>query len=574
MNSLLFPQRYATAGRERGLGRPGDPFSSPGDQSQVGRLRRIARRPRMLTPVVQLALPRCAFYNSPSIEACEFCCSPNAEARAGGNSFGLKRPEHPKRQHVRRSSHQPAAIQTTIRDIMQDIIQHLISEQPRALSQLFDFLRIPSVSADSAFKPDVDRCAKFVADAMTTAGLKTEIIPTKGHPIVYGERIQDPALPTILVYGHYDVQPPDPLDLWTTPPFEPQIRDGKLFARGATDDKGQVLTHLKALEAWNAVRGQLPVNIKFLIEGEEEVGGENLEEFLKHNSDRLKADVAVVSDTSQYGDGIPAITYGLRGIVAAEIRLTGPSKDLHSGVFGGSIANPANALARMTGMLVGADGRVQIPGFYDDVDELSEAEKQQFANLPFDEKTFLSEIGSSATFGEADRTTLERRWVRPTCDINGILSGYTGQGPKTIVPSRAMAKITCRLVPRQKPGRILDALEAFLRSHCPPGLTFEFHRFHGCEAFVFDPTSRWITAAAEAVAEAFGRPPVFIREGGSIPVVLSFKQILGIDTLLLGWGRNTDNLHSPDEHFHVTDFHRGTLASAWLWDKLAAIDRT
>lgn len=456
---------------------------------------------------------------------------------------------------------------------MQDVIDHLISGQSAAMDQLFEFLRIPSVSADSAFKADVDRCARFVAEAMQAAGLTTEIIPTKGHPIVFGERIQDPSLPTILVYGHYDVQPPDPLDLWTTPAFEPQIRDGKLFARGATDDKGQVLTHLKALEAWIAVRKQLPVNIKFLIEGEEEVGGENLEEFLNLNVARLKADVAVVSDTSQYGDGIPAITYGLRGIVAAEVRLTGPSKDLHSGIFGGSIANPANALARMTGQLIGADGRVQIPGFYDDVAELSDAEKKQFAALPFDEAAFLREIGSSAAFGEAGRTSIERRWVRPTCDINGIVSGYTGQGPKTIIPSKAMAKITCRLVPNMKPKKVMDALEAFLKSHCPAGLKFEFHRFHGCEAFVFDPTSKWITAAGEAVAAAFGRPPVFIREGGSIPVVLSFKQILGIDTLLLGWGRNTDNLHSPDEHIHVTDFQRGTLASAYLWDKLAAVGR-
>ena len=457
---------------------------------------------------------------------------------------------------------------------MNDVLQYLKAAEAQTLEQLFDFLRIPSVSADSAFADEVKRCAEWVHAAMEAAGLSAEIIPTKGHPIVYGERIEDPALPTVLVYGHYDVQPPDPLDLWTTPPFEPQIRNGKLFARGATDDKGQVFTHLKSLEAWTQVRGKLPVNIKFVIEGEEEVGGENLDQFLKGHKDRLKADVCVVSDTSQYGDGIPAITYGLRGIVAAEVRLTGPSKDLHSGIFGGSIANPANALARMCGALVGDDGRIQIPGFYDDADELTDLEKQQFAALPFDEAAFLNEVGSSAPFGEAGRTTLERRWARPTCDINGLLSGYTGEGPKTIIPSKAMAKITCRLVPCMKPEKILDSLEGFLRGLCPPGLKFEFKRFHGCEAFVFDPTSPWVTAASEAVAEAFGQSPVFIREGGSIPVVLSFKQILGIDTLLLGWGRNTDNLHSPDEHIHVVDFQRGVLGSACLWEKLAMVQST
>lgn len=454
---------------------------------------------------------------------------------------------------------------------MQDVIQYLTDQQPRALDQLCEFLRIPSVSADSAFRGDVQRCAEFVRQAMTAAGLTAEIIPTKGHPIVYGERIHDASLPTILVYGHYDVQPPDPLDLWTTPPFDPQIRDGRLYARGATDDKGQVFTHLKALEAWFVVRGELPVNIKFLIEGEEEVGSDHLEEFLKGHRERLAADVAVISDTSQYGDGIPAITYGLRGIVAAEVRLMGPAKDLHSGIFGGSIANPANALTKMIGRLIDDDGRVTIPGFYDDVAELTVAERQQFARLPFSESGFLREVGSGALFGETGWTTLERRWARPTCDVNGMISGYTGEGPKTIIPSKAMAKITCRLVPDMQPAKVLNALEACLRESCPPGLKFEFHRSHGCQAFAFDPTSQWITAASNAVAQAFGQPPVFIREGGSIPVVLSFKQILGIDTLLLGWGRNTDNLHSPDEHFHVADFHRGTLGSACLWEKLAAM---
>ena len=456
---------------------------------------------------------------------------------------------------------------------MDAVLQSLRNQQQQSLDQLFEFLRIPSVSADSAFQSQMELCAEFVFKAMDAAGLSAEIIPTKGHPIVYGERIEDASLPTVLVYGHYDVQPPDPLDLWTTPPFEPQIRDGKIFARGATDDKGQVFTHLKAIEAWVDTTGKLPVNVKFIIEGEEEVGSDNLDRFLEDNKERLKADVAVISDTSQYGDGIPAITYGLRGIVAAEVRLTGPSMDLHSGIFGGSIANPANAIARLCGSLVGNDGRVQIPGFYDDVIPLTDKEREEFANLPFSEQDFLSNIGSAAAFGEQGFSTLERRWARPTCDINGIFSGYTGEGPKTIVPSTATAKITCRLVPGQDPQKVLVSLETFLETQCPAGLKFEFLRFHGCEAFVFDPKSVWITAASAAVAAAFGRPPVFIREGGSIPVVSRFQQILGIGTLLLGWGRNTDNLHSPNEHIHVADFNNGILASAHLWQQLSSVTK-
>jgi acetylornithine deacetylase/succinyl-diaminopimelate desuccinylase-like protein len=452
-----------------------------------------------------------------------------------------------------------------------EVLQFLRSQQQTALDQLSEFLRIPSVSADSAFKPQMLKCADWLKQSMIEAGLKAQIFETPGHPIVYGERIEDPSLPTVLVYGHYDVQPPDPIDLWTSAPFEPTVRDGKLFARGATDDKGQLFTHLKSLEAWVQVTGRLPVNVKVLIEGEEEVGGKNLDDFLKSHRDLLKADIAVVSDTSQYGDGIPAITCGLRGIVAAEIRLKGPSKDLHSGIYGGSIANPVNALTKICGALIGDDGRVQIPGFYDDVVDLTPLEQEQYAALPFSEKDFLREVGSSAPFGEQGYSTLQRRTARPTCDINGITGGYQGEGPKTIIPSRAIAKITCRLVPNMSPDKILSALEAFLRSKCPPGVEFEFKSFHGCEAFVFDPTSDWLTAASRAIETAFGRQPVMVREGGSIPVVLSLKQILGLDTLLLGWGRNTDNLHSPDEHIHLVDFQRGTLASACLWYELAQL---
>jgi acetylornithine deacetylase/succinyl-diaminopimelate desuccinylase-like protein len=453
-----------------------------------------------------------------------------------------------------------------------EIVNLVNRSRDEAVEELFEFLRIPSVSADSAFQQDMLRCAEFVQEAMQKAGLTSEIIPTDGHPIVYAERIEGDDRPTILIYGHYDVQPPDPLDAWTTPPFDPQIRDGRIYARGATDDKGQLFTHIKSIEAWVSAVGTLPVNVKFLVEGEEEVGSDHLDKFLEENRERLKSDVAVISDTSQYGDGIPAITYGLRGIIAAEVHLTGPSKDLHSGIFGGSIANPANAITLLCGSLLDADGCVQIPGFYDDIEPVTAAERAQFSKLPFSLETFLETTGSSDIWGEQGWSTLERRWIRPTCDINGIISGYTGEGPKTIVPSWAKAKITCRLVPGQNPDAILNSLEQFLRQQCPDGLNFQFSRFHGCPAFVFDPTSKWITAASQAVAAAFGSDPVFIREGGSIPVVMSFKQILDVDTLLLGWGRNSDNLHSPDEHIHLADFHNGVMASTMLWHSLSNVE--
>ena len=454
------------------------------------------------------------------------------------------------------------------------LTSYLEANAERRLTELCEFLRIPSVSAQPEHQPDMLRAAAFLHEQFAALGFQTETVTTAGHPIVYAEWLQAPGAPTILVYGHYDVQPPDPLELWTSPAFEPTIRDGKLFARGATDDKGQVFTHVKSAEAWLKATGGLPVNLKFVIEGEEEVGSNNLDKFLESRKEALRCDVAVISDTSQYAPGIPAITYGLRGIVACEVTLKGPKKDLHSGVFGGSVANPVNALCRLVAALHDADGRVQIPGFYDDVLALTDAERAGFAKLPFDEAAYRTELGVGAVHGEAGFTTLERRWARPTCDVNGITGGYQGAGPKTIVPAQATAKITCRLVPDQNPDKVLDALEQFLRDQCLPGVELTFKRYHGCPAFVFDPTSPWLTAASAAIEEAFGAAPVLIREGGSIPVVTTFREVLGVDTLLLGWGQNTDNLHSPDEHFTVADFHRGTLASAALWERLAALPGT
>lgn len=453
---------------------------------------------------------------------------------------------------------------------MQQVEEYLVAHAERAVEELQDFLRIPSISADSRHRDDMQRAAQFVAERLRAAGLHAELVETDGHPIVYGSWTEADGAPTALVYGHYDVQPPDPLDAWVSPPFEPTVRDGRLYARGATDDKGQFYTHIKAVEAWLQTEGRLPVNVKFVIEGEEEVGSSNLDRFLSESRDRLSADVAVISDTSQYAPGMPAITYGLRGILACEVTLYGPKQDLHSGMFGGAVANPANALARMVAQLVDDSGRVQIPGFYDDVRALTGEERRRFAELPFDEQAFLAELGMQSAYGEQGFTTTEHRWARPSCDVNGFISGYTGEGPKTIVPAWARAKISCRLVPDQQPEKLTAALRTFLEERCLPGLRMEFRAYHGCDALVFDTSSPWIQAAASAITQAFGVEPVFIREGGSIPVVTTFQHILGVDTLLLGWGQNTDNLHSPNEHFRLEDFHRGTRASAWLWHELAA----
>ncbi len=456
--------------------------------------------------------------------------------------------------------------------MLDSVASYLSQNSDRFLEELKELLRIPTVSADPTCKPHMLRGATFIHRQFADMGFQAEIIPTAGHPIVYAEWLKSPGAPTVLVYGHYDVQPADPLDLWTTPPFEPTIRDGKLYARGSTDDKGQMYTHVKSAEAWLRAAGNLPVNLKYVIEGEEEVGSRNLEDFLAANKERLKCDVAVVSDTSQYGPGRPAITYGLRGILAVEVTLTGPKKDLHSGMFGGAVANPATGIARMIASLHDDQGRVQIPGFYDKVVLPTDLERQQFRDLGFDEAAFKEEIGITEVAGEAGFSTVERRWVRPTCEVNGLVSGYTGVGPKTIVPSKATVKITCRLVPDQDPHELTEALHQYLKAQCPPSLKFEFTSFHGCPAFAFDPTSPYIEAASEAIREAWGVDKVcLIREGGSIPVVQAFKDMLGVDTLLLGWGQNTDNLHSPNEHFTVADFHRGIEASARLWAKLAAM---
>ncbi len=449
------------------------------------------------------------------------------------------------------------------------LTDYLHTHQERFVEDLKTLLRFPSVSADSKFKPDLIKCAQWLKEHFTSLGLNSEIIPTPGHPIVYAEWLGAPGAPTVLVYGHYDVQPPDPLEKWTTPPFEPTIRDGKIYARGATDDKGQFLTHVQSVEAWMKTEGKLPINVKFLIEGEEEVGSHNLDDFLAANKEKVACDVAVISDCPQYGPGLPAITYGLRGLYACEVTIHGPNRDLHSGAYGGSIANPAVFLAKLIASLHDKNGIVQIPGFYDHIVPLDDDERAAYAALPFDEKAYFEDLNVKVGFGETGYTTNERRWARPTCEINGLYSGYIGEGPKTIVPSYAFAKITCRLVPGQDHKDVGRALETYLRHQCPVSVRMDFKSEHGCEASLVDRHSPFMAAARAAIKEGFGKEPVLIREGGSIPVVKTLKDLLGVDTLLLGWGLNSDCLHSPNEHFTLADFHRGTAASAALWGILA-----
>ena len=402
-------------------------------------------------------------------------------------------------------------------------------------------------------------------------GLTTELVETAGHPLVVAESPPVPGKPVALVYGHYDVQPPDPLGEWTTPPFEPSIRHGNIYARGATDDKGQMLTHVKSVEAWIKSGEKLPLQVKFLIEGEEEVGSANLEPYVAANRDRLACDCVVISDCGQFAPGVPAITYGLRGIAYYELKLTGPRQDLHSGTFGGGVTNPAGALVAMLAALKDADGRIQVPGFYDDVVPLTDAERQQFRDLPFDEADFMRQLAVEGTWGEAGHTNLERRWARPTCDINGLTSGYQGEGAKTVLPARASAKFSFRLVPNQDPVEDFEGSKAIPRSPRAARHPDGAGRFSRRPGVVVPLESPYIGAAAAAIEAGFGRPPVYIREGGSIPIVNTFARELDADVLLLGWGQNDDNTHSPNEKFSLADYQRGIRASAHLWSELAKL---
>ncbi len=457
---------------------------------------------------------------------------------------------------------------------LESINRYLRESQPSHLSQLEDLLRIPSVSADPKSKPAVQQAAECVRNTLEKAGLRAEILPTAGPPLVYAESPPVPGKPVALVYGHYDVQPPDPLDKWISPPFEPTIRNGNIYARGATDDKGQALTHVFGAAAWAATGQPLPLQVKFLIEGEEEVGSEQLEKMLPSLAKKLAADVVVISDSSQYAQGQPAITYGLRGIAYFELRLHGPKHDLHSGSFGGAVHNPAIALAKLLASIVDDDGRIQLPGFYDNVQSLSEAERGMWHGLNFDDQAFASQIGVPQLKGERGFTTLERRWARPTFDVHGLMGGYQGEGGKTIIPAWAGAKISFRLVPNQQPAEVTKQFRQFLDQHQPTGVRVELIELHGGSGVVVDPQSPYVAAAQLALATAFGKSAVLIREGGSIPIVAQMVQHLKADVLLLGWGLDDDGAHSPNEKFHLADYYRGIHASSHLWHHLAQVSRS
>lgn len=435
--------------------------------------------------------------------------------------------------------------------------EYIDKHNDRFLQELFDWLRIPSISADSRHKSDVRRAAEFLHHKLKEAGVDSvEICETKGHPIVYGEKLVGPSLPTVLVYGHYDVQPPDPLALWTTPPFEPQIRDGKIYARGSCDDKGQVYMHVKAFEIMNKLN-LLQCNVKFMVEGEEEVGSDNLAEFVKKNRSRLGADVILISDTALISLEHPSITTGLRGLSYMEVEVTGPNRDLHSGVYGGAVANPINVLCELIASLHDADGKVTIPGFYDKVASLSSNERQDLNAAPFDLTSYKKDLGISEIKGEKGFTTLERTGIRPTLDVNGIWGGYTGEGAKTVLPSKASAKISMRLVPDQVSSEITKLFtEHFIRI-APSTVSVKVTAHHGGEPAVTSTDSRPFRAAAAAFRDVFGKDPIPTRDGGSIPIVALFKKELGLDTVLMGFGFDSDAIHSPNEHYGVKNFELG-----------------
>ncbi|MBV6403872.1 MAG: Succinyl-diaminopimelate desuccinylase [Flavobacteriales bacterium] len=448
---------------------------------------------------------------------------------------------------------------------------HIQAAQERYLAELMDLLRIPSVSADPRYKADVQRCAGAVGQRLTEAGLDAvEVIATAGHPIVYGEKIVDPAKPTVLVYGHYDVQPADPLELWTSPPFEPVVRDGRIYARGSADDKGQFYMHVKAVEAM-LHHGGLPCNVKFMIEGEEEVGSVNLGPFVRANKERLRADVVLISDTAMLANDVPSINTGLRGLSYLEVEVTGPDRDLHSGVYGGAVTNPINALCEMIAGLHDADRRITIPGFYDAVRELSAAERQALAEAPFDEAAYMRDLTIGAVHGEKGYSTPERSSIRPTLDVNGIWGGYIGEGAKTVLPSKAYAKISMRLVPDQRSADITRLFQEHFVRMAPPGVTVVVRPHHGGEAVVTPITSEAYRAASMAMEETFGKRPIPTRGGGSIPIVALFEAELGLKTVLFGFGLDSDKIHSPDEHYGVFNYMMGIRTIPRFFHHYAAL---
>lgn len=440
---------------------------------------------------------------------------------------------------------------------MQNIKEYVEANKQRFLDELFELLRFPSVSADQKYAGDVRKTADFVAQKLRDAGAdKVEVCETAGHPIVYGEKMVDPSKPTVLVYGHYDVQPADPLELWETPPFEPTVRDGKIYARGACDDKGQFYMHVKAFELM-LKKGELPTNIKFMIEGEEEVGSSNLGIFVKANKERLKADVVLISDTAMISLENPSLETGLRGLSYLEVEVIGPNRDLHSGVYGGAVANPATILAKMIASLHDENNHVTIPGFYDDVAVLSDAERKALNEAPYDEEEYKKDLGVKALWGEKGYTTIERTGIRPTLEVNGIWGGYIGEGAKTVLPSKANAKISMRLVPNQQSDAITQLFMDHFRKIAPDYVTVKVSPHHGGEPVVTPTDSIAYKAAEKAIEESFGKKPIPTRGGGSIPIVALFEKELEVKTVLFGFGLDSDNLHSPNEKYDIANYFKG-----------------
>jgi len=439
----------------------------------------------------------------------------------------------------------------------QDIKDYLESNKDRFLDELFELIRIPSVSADSAFNKDVRRAAEFVKTKLIDAGADmAEIHNTAGHPIVFGEKIVDNDKPTVLVYGHYDVQPADPYDLWDSPPFEPEIRDGNIFARGSCDDKGQMFMHIKAMEIMKNLN-DFPCNIKFIIEGEEEVGSDNLELFIRENTKKLETDVILISDTTIINNDTPSITTGLRGLSYVQVEVTGPNRDLHSGVYGGAVDNPINVLCEMINKLRDENKRITIPGFYDDVEELTTQQREDLNNAPFELDEYKTDLDLDAVEGEKGYTTLERTGIRPALDVNGIWGGYTGEGAKTVLPSKAYAKISMRLVPHQDNDKITELFTEYFTSLAPASVKVKVTPHHGGKPAVTPTDSVAYKAASKAIEESWGKKPIPTRDGGSIPIVALFKETLQADTVLMGFGLDSDAIHSPNEHFGLFNFYKG-----------------
>lgn len=445
------------------------------------------------------------------------------------------------------------------------ILSYIEDNKQRFLDELFDLLRLPSVSADSKFNEDVRKTAEMVKSRLLEAGCDTaELVETPGHPVVYGEKIIDSNLPTVVVYGHYDVQPADPYELWDSPPFEPVIKDDKIYARGACDDKGQAYMHVKALQSM-VETGSLPCNVKFMIEGEEEVGSSNLETFVKENKEKLAGDVILISDTGIISNDTPSITIGLRGLSYMEVEVTGPNRDLHSGVYGGAVANPINVLCKMIDSMVDENGHIAIPGFYDKVEELSQAEREEMAKAPFDLESYKSELGINEVKGEKGFTTNERTGIRPALDVNGIWGGYTGEGAKTVLPSKAYAKISMRLVPNQISDEISDLFTDYFKSIAPDYVQVKVTTHHGGQPSVVKTDSLAYGAASKAFEEVWGKTPIPTRDGGSIPIVALFKEVLKVDVVLLGFGLDSDAIHSPNEHYGVFNYFKGIETIAMFY---------